>query len=231
LTTPCAACVGGCGGGRVERGTVDVAQDALVAGTEVKEVRGLDGRVVAAGDADLVVVGVEVDVDVEADLLEEVLVDEQEAGLDVDLHRPLLADLAEQALHLAVVLGRVADDQAAVELLDEARVAAVGLPALEVDVVLDDVDDLIDALLAVALLVVLALGVAAERALPAAAALVALEHRLQVDLGCVLVVGHLDQQVADVVDHERGVAAELLVRGDLHDAVLDRPVRPARAGR
>src|SRR5437660_1543832 len=47
---------------------------------EVEEVGGAGGADRAAGGADLVVLAVEVDVQVEADLLEEVLADQEEAG-------------------------------------------------------------------------------------------------------------------------------------------------------
>ena len=103
----------------------------------------------------------------------------------------------------AVVGGRVGDDQRALELLDEADVAAVLLPALRVDVGRDDVDELIGALLeGAAGLLILVLIV--EGALAAAAAALAglLKDVLQIELWGVGVVGDLDEEVADVVDDQ-----------------------------
>src|SRR5262249_54292313 len=138
----------------------------------IEEVARRRGVVEAPEEVELAVGGVEVKVEVEADLLEEGLVDEEEPGLDVDLHRADLAELAEQALDGAVVLGCVGDDQVAVELLDEAGVAAVLAPAVVVDLLGDDVDDVLGALVerAVEGGTVLVLVVVLEGALAAGAA-------------------------------------------------------------
>src|SRR6185369_14429876 len=155
---------------------------------EIEEIAGLDGGVDRARGPDLVVVRVEYQIDVEPDLLEPVLVDQEELGFDVDLHRTDFTQLGEQPRDLPVILRRVPDDERAVEFLDGARLAPVVGPALLIDRVGDNRLDLVDALLApladlFGCLDVVLLGVVEGALATAAAVLALLQKALQIDLG------------------------------------------------
>ena len=68
---------------------------------------------------------VEAEIEVDADPLEEVALDGQETGLDVDLDSPRLTELAEELRDGPEVLAGLGDDELAVELGDRADGAAV----------------------------------------------------------------------------------------------------------
>ena len=94
------------------------------------------------------VVGVEVEVEVNADLLEPVAGHGDDASLVVDLQRADCAELSQQTLDVAMITTSVGDDQVAVELLNATGVATSVAPTIGIDLLLNDVGDLLDELLA-----------------------------------------------------------------------------------
>ena len=85
-----------------------------------------------------VVLEVEDEVEVDADVLEEVALDGEEAGLDGDLDGAGLAELLEQVDELPLVLRGLGDDELALELADGADGAAGVAPAVGGDGLVDE---------------------------------------------------------------------------------------------
>src|SRR4030095_6966153 len=98
----------------------------------VEEVGQVEVGIDRLGGPPHVVVGVEEDVEVDADLLEPVGGDGEEACLDVDLQGSNLAQLRQQAFDGAVVVGGIGDDEVAVEFLQAAGLATEITPAFRI---------------------------------------------------------------------------------------------------
>src|SRR4029077_11797646 len=70
--------------------------------------------------------------------------DGKESGFDGDLDRAGFAELVEQVDELALGLGRLGDDEVALEFAERADGAAVVAPAVGVDGFLDEGGDFLD---------------------------------------------------------------------------------------
>ena len=199
----------------------------------VEEVRKLEERVGLSSEIVHLGVGVEVEVHVEADLLEPLHVHGQQASLDVDLQRADGPQLVEETVDRPVIARGAGDDQVAVELLDLATLTAGRVPAtLGVDDVLDDLDDLADQLVTGTTAGILALAGSAEDVVTVGLGLDVSERSAgltgcggdrgaEVEVRGVVEVGHLEKQVSDVVDDRDLALAKSVLGGDHHHAVLD----------
>src|SRR5439155_11132251 len=166
---------------------------------------------------------------VEADVLEIVSLNGEEARLDGDLDGAGFAELLEQALEEALVLGGLGDDELALKLLDGADGPAGVAPAIGGDGIGNELGDVLDELLSGALLLLAALPAlaGAEEALPAAPAAATTAAAglsllvLKAELRRVVEVGDLDDHVADVIDAGQRVLGQVFVGRNGDDAFVD----------